>query len=324
MEILSIIIAVYNEENNIKPLINNIRKAFMHTGIDYEIILIDDGSVDDTVKMIREFISPRITLIELKRNFGQTAALKAGVDHAGGEYIATLDGDLQNDPEDLLHMLDVLRDTDCDIVTGIRANRQDDFFLRKIPSSVANFIVRKVTRTNIQDNGCGIKIFKSKILKDLPLYGERHRFLVSLAVLDGASVEQVVVKHHPRVHGKSKYGLGRTLKVVSDLILMSFLRRYGQKPMYLFGTAGILTSMAGAIILFWLLVQKFLGQDIWGRPIMILGVLLMFIGFQIISTGLILDMIIRKDFETNSIKPYKIKRVLHAKKEIKREVAVYS
>jgi glycosyltransferase involved in cell wall biosynthesis len=323
MENLSIIIAVYNEENNIKPLIDNIRKAFMHTGIDYEIIFVDDGSVDKTAKMIRDLSGPGITLIELKRNFGQTAAIKAGVDYACGEYIATLDGDLQNDPEDLLLMLDMLKDTDCDIVTGIRANRQDAFMLRKIPSSIANYIVRKVTHTNIQDNGCGIKIFKSKILKELPLYGERHRFLVSLAALDGASIEQVIVKHHPRVHGKSKYGLGRTLKVISDLILMSFLRKYGQKPMYLFGTAGILTSMAGAIILLWLLVQKFLGQDIWGRPLMILGVLLMFIGFQIISTGLILDMIIRKDYETNSTKPYKIKRVLCARKKTRREVAAY-
>jgi glycosyltransferase involved in cell wall biosynthesis len=321
---LSIIIAVYNEEDNIKPLINNIRRAFMHTGIDYEIIFIDDGSVDNTVKMIRDFDSPRITLIELKRNFGQTAAIKAGVDYARGEYIATLDGDLQNDPEDLINMLDILRGTDCDIVTGIRAARQDDFILRKIPSFVANFIVRKVTHTNIQDNGCGIKIFKSHIIKELPLYGERHRFLVSLAGLEGASIEQVIVKHHPRVHGKSKYGLGRTLKVISDLILMSFLRKYGQKPMYFFGTTGILTSMSGAIILLWLLVQKILGHDIWGRPLLILGVLLMFIGFQIISTGLILDMIIRKDYETNSSKPYKIKRVLRAKKEINREVVAYS
>jgi glycosyltransferase involved in cell wall biosynthesis len=304
-------------------MIKNIREAFINTGIDYRIIFVDDGSVDNTVQMIREFSTPRVTLIELKRNFGQTAAIKAGVDIASGEYIATLDGDLQNDPEDLLNMLNIIRDTDCDIVTGIRANRQDDFFLRKVPSSIANSIVRKVTHTNIQDNGCGIKLFKSKVLKELPLYGERHRFLVSLAVLDGASIEQVFVKHHPRVHGKSKYGFGRTLKVISDLILMSFLRRYGQKPMYLFGTAGLLTSIAGATILFYLLVQKLLGHDLWGRPLMILGVLLMFIGFQIISTGLILDMIIRKDYETNSTKPYKIKRVLHARKEIRREVVAF-
>jgi glycosyltransferase involved in cell wall biosynthesis len=306
---LSIIIAVYNEEDNIKPLITSINKVFLNSGIDYEVIFIDDGSVDRTANVIREFVNNNITLIELKRNFGQTAALKAGIDNSDGEYIATLDGDLQNDPEDLLIMLDLIKKTDSDIVTGIRVNRKDDFLLRKIPSYAANYIIRKVTHTKIIDNGCGIKIFKSNILKELPLYGERHRFLVSLAVLEGASIEQINVKHHPRVHGKSKYGLGRTLKVISDLILMTFLKKYGQKPMHLFGTTGVITSLAGAIILIWLLIQKIQGYDIWGRPLMMLGILLIFIGFQIISTGLILDMIIRKDYETNSIKPYKIKRV---------------
>jgi glycosyltransferase involved in cell wall biosynthesis len=310
---LSIIVAVYNEEDNIKPLITNINKAFLNSGIDYEVIFIDDGSVDRTADVIREFVNNNITLIELKRNFGQTAALKAGIDNSDGEYIATLDGDLQNDPEDLLIMLDLIKKTDSDIVTGIRVNRKDDFLLRKIPSFAANYIIRKVTHTKIIDNGCGIKIFKSNILKELPLYGERHRFLVSLAVLEGASIEQINVKHHPRVHGKSKYGLGRTLKVISDLILMTFLKKYGQKPMHLFGTTGVITSLAGAIILIWLLIQKIQGYDIWGRPLMMLGILLIFIGFQIISTGLILDMIIRKDYETNSIKPYKIKRVSRVK-----------
>jgi len=309
---LSVIIAVYNEEENIKPLITSINMALINSGLEYEVIFVDDGSSDNTIKKIRENIDGNITLIELKRNFGQTAAMKAGIDLAGGEYIATLDGDLQNDPEDLPMMLDLLRKNDIDMVTGIRAERQDDFFLRKIPSVVANFIVRKVTHTNIKDNGCGIKVFKSPVLKELPLYGERHRFLASLAAMDGATVEQVEVKHHPRVHGKSKYGLGRTLKVISDLMLMSFSRKYSQKPMYLFGTIGIITILAGSVILLWLLIQKIMGQDIWGRPVMILGVLLMFIGFQIISTGLILDLVIRNDYESNAAKPYKIKRISRA------------
>jgi glycosyltransferase involved in cell wall biosynthesis len=324
MEKLSIIIAVFNEEENIRPMINNINKVFMDTGIDYEVIFVDDGSVDNTTNVIREYASQQVTLLQLKRNFGQTAALKAGIDYADGEYIATLDGDLQNDPEDLLMMLEMIKDTNCDIVTGIRAQRHDGILLRKIPSLIANYIVRKVTHTNIIDNGCGIKMFKSEILKELPLYGERHRFIVSLAVLDGATIEQVVVKHHPRLHGKSKYGLGRTLKVVSDLILMDFSRRYRQKPMYLFGTTGFITALAGSAILITLLIQKFLGQDIWGRPLLILGVLLMFTGFQIISTGLILDMMNRKDYETNSTKPYKIKRVVRVEKETKRKTLVYS
>lgn len=312
---LSIIIAVYNEKENIRPLIDSIRKALPKGTMDYEIIFVDDGSRDGTPGVIGEYIDRDVTLIELKKNFGQTAALKAGIDHASGDYIATLDGDLQNDPEDLPMMMEVLTRNDCDIVTGIRADRRDHFFIRRIPSGIANYMVRKVTRTNIRDNGCGIKVFRSEILKDMPLYGERHRFLASMAVLEGARVEQVRVRHHPRVHGRSKYGLGRTFKVISDLMLMNFSRKYGEKPMYLFGPLGLVTSLAGAVILLWLLVQKIMGQDIWGRPIMILGVLLMFIGFQIISTGLILDHVVRKDFETNLTKPYKIKKISGAEQK---------
>ena len=153
-----------------------------------------------------------------------------------------LDGDLQNDPDDLLMMLDVLKRNNWDVVTGVRANRFDSYFLKKIPSYIANLMVRKICHTNIRDNGCGIKVFRSDILKEIPLFGERHRFIASLAELDGAKVEQVDVKHHPRVHGKSKYGFGRTLKVISDLILMNFSRKYGQSSMYLFGPIGVITG----------------------------------------------------------------------------------
>lgn len=309
---LSLIIAVCNEEDNIKPLIEKIKKSFLGSGIEYEVVFVDDGSVDGTADAIRQNINQNIILVELRKNFGQSAALQAGIDQATGKYIATLDGDLQNDPGDLPMMLDLMKEKDCDIVAGIRADRHDDFVMRKVPSYVANFIVRKVTQTKIMDNGCGIKLFKEEILKEIPLYGERHRFLVALAALEGASIEQVRVNHYPRIHQKSKYGLGRTTKVISDLILMSFLKRYGQKPMYLYGKIGIVTFLAGSIILLWLLVEKILGQDIWGRPILILGVLFMFIGFQVISTGLILDAVIRNDYETKATKPYRIRRVSRA------------
>lgn len=306
---LSVIIAVCNEEKNVDPLVEKINKSLPGCGTEYEVIFVDDGSTDATADAVRKNINQNILLVELRRNFGQSAALQAGIDHARGKYVATLDGDLQNDPADLPMMLSLLKEKDCDIVSGIRVDRQDDFLLRKIPSYIANFIVRKVTQTNIIDNGCGIKIFKSSILREIPLYGERHRFVVALAALEGASIEQVKVNHYPRIYSKSKYGLGRTLKVVSDIILMSFLKRYGQKPMYLYGKIGFITLLAGSIILLWLLVQKILGLDIWGRPVLILGVLFMFIGFQVISTGLILDAVIRNDYETNATKPYKIKRV---------------
>ena len=177
---------------------------------------------------------------------------------------------------------------------------------------MANWIIRKITGTKIRDNGSGIKLFKADIIKELPLYGERHRFLPTLAVLEGASVEQVNVRHHPRIHGKSKYGLGRTLKVVSDLILLQFSRKYRHKPMYLFGPAGVITSLAGFVILIYLFIEKLMGHDIWGRPIMLLSILLILFGFQIISTGLLIDAVIRNIYETDKVKPYKIKRVVKA------------
>jgi len=311
MKELSIVIAVHNEEKNIKPLIDNITQALSDT-LNYEVIFVDDGSTDNTVDTIKKFVNPQIVLVELKRNVGQSGALQAGIDFATGEYIATMDGDLQNDAEDLPMMLDVLKKNDCDFVIGIRAHRSDKVFSRKIPSYIANFIVRKVTHTNIRDNGCGIKVFRSEVLKEMYLYGEKHRFLASFAAMEGATYKQVVVKHHPRVHGRSKYGLNRTLKVVADLLLINFSRKFGQKPMYLFGTAGLLTLLSGVSILVSLLVQKIFGANIWGRPIMILGILLIFIGFHTISTGLILDMLIRNIYEKNSTKPYKVKRVSRA------------
>jgi glycosyltransferase involved in cell wall biosynthesis len=309
---ISIVVALYNEEENISPLIANIDKAFQSGNIEYEAILVNDGSTDNTAGEIRSQVSEKVTFVDLKRNYGQTAALKAGVDQADGDYIATLDGDLQNDPDDLPMMLNLLIEKDCDLVTGIRAIRADRFILRKSPSYIANWIIRKITRTNIRDNGSGIKLFKADILKELPLYGERHRLLPTIAMLEGASVEQVNVRHHPRIYGKSKYGIGRTLKVISDLILMQFSRKYRQKPMYLFGSVGFVISLAGFVILIYLFIEKLMGYDIWGRPIMLLGILFILFGFQIISTGLLIDAVVRNNYETGKEKPYKIKSVVKA------------
>ena len=309
---ISIVVALYNEEENIRPLITGINKAFQSGEIEYEVILVNDGSTDGTASEIMKQVSDKVTFVDLKKNYGQTAGLKAGVDQADGNYIATLDGDLQNDPEDLPMMLNLLMEKDCDFVIGIRANREDGYILRKIPSYFANWIIRKITRTKIKDNGSGIKLFKAEVIKELPLYGERHRFLPTLAVLEGASVEQVNVRHHPRIHGKSKYGLGRTFKVISDIILLQFSRKYRQKPMYLFGSVGVVTSLAGFVILIYLFIEKLMGHDIWGRPIMLLSILLILFGFQIISTGLLIDAVIRNTYETEKVKPYKIKRVVKA------------
>ncbi len=307
---ISIVVTLYNEEENISPLLANIDKAFKSGDIKYEAILVNDGSTDNTSREVRKRLNEKVTLVELKRNYGQTAALKAGVDQADGDYIATLDGDLQNDAEDLPMMLNLLIEKDCDFVVGIRVNRDDRLIRRKIPSYLANWIIRKIAGTKIRDNGSGIKLFKADIIKELPLYGERHRFLPTLAVLEGATVEQVNVRHHPRIHGKSKYGLGRTLKVISDLILLQFSQKYYQKPMYLFAPVGVVISLVGFGILIYLLIEKLMGHDIWGRPIMLLSILLILFGFQIISTGLLIDAVIRNLYETEKAKPYKIKSIV--------------
>lgn len=305
---LSLVIAIHNEEQNIQPLIQNIQQ-FLENKVSYEVIFVDDGSTDRTASMVRRYGNQHVILIELRKNVGQSAALQAGIDQAKGQYIATMDGDLQNDAEDLPKMLDILKEEECDFVVGIRKRRSDQFFTRKLPSRIANYIVRKVTRTNIIDNGCGIKMFRAEILKEMQLYGEKHRFLASFIAMEGATYRQIEVKHHPRIHGKSKYGINRTLKVIADLLLINFSRKFGQKPMYLFGSAGFISFLAGFIILFYLLIQKILGLNIWGRPILILGVLFIFIGIHLISTGLILDTLIRGIYMRDNIKPYKIKKI---------------
>jgi glycosyltransferase involved in cell wall biosynthesis len=309
MEKISLVVPVYNEEKNVEPLIKSVNQAFKDQWFDYEIILVDDGSSDNTAQKIQKLNDPHVCLIKLRHNFGQCPAIKAGIDFSTGNYIATIDGDLQNDPSDLIEMYHILKNEPFDVVTGIRKNRKDKIFLRKIPSAIANSLVRRMTRTNIIDNGCAIKLFKAEAIKDIPLYGELHRFIVILAIFEGARVKQINVNHFPRINGVSKYGLSRTFKVLSDLILLKFYRKYGQKPMYFFGKYGLLLSMTGCLILFYLLIIKILGHDIWGKPLIFLGVLLLLAGLQVITSGIIFDALMRTYFESQNKKPYSIKSI---------------
>ena len=205
-------------------------------GLDYEMVFVDDGSTDGTLAALRSAKNTRLKIIELRKNYGQSLALMAGMDHSEGTYIATLDGDLQNDPADIPGMLTLLEKGDWDVVAGERANRQDGMFLRKIPSKIANWIIRSTSGVKMKDYGCSLRVFKSEIAKGLGLYGELHRFIPVLLHLDGAKMTQVEVRHHPRQFGVSKYGLSRTFKVVSDLLLMLFFKKYMQRPMHLFAT----------------------------------------------------------------------------------------
>ena len=307
MEKLSVVVCVYNEEPNIKPLTEQVFDAL--GGIDFRLIFVDDGSRDNTVKEIKSINDPRIVLIELRKNYGQSSALAAGIEHATGEYIVTIDGDLQNDPSDIPGMLRLAEEGDWDLVAGIRKNRQDGMFLRKIPSKIANAIIRSSTGVKMKDYGCTLKIFKGDMAKSIGLYGELHRFIPVLAVLEGATMTQVDVKHHPRRFGQSKYGIGRTFRVVSDLLLMLFFKKYMQRPMHLFGTFGIALFLIGLIINLYLFILKILGNDIWGKPVLLLGILLVITGIQLVTIGIMADLLMRTYYESQSKKPYKIKKV---------------
>ncbi len=307
---LSVIVCVYNEVENIRPLVDKIRQDLQD--LDYELIYVDDGSTDGTVAALKEVMFDRLRVVELRKNYGQSAALAAGINEARGTYLATLDGDLQNDPVDIPMMLTMAEREEWDLVAGIRANRQDGMILRKIPSKIANAIIRQSTGIHIKDYGCTLKVFKSDVAKDMGLYGELHRFIPVLASLEGARITQVDVHHHPRIHGVSKYGIGRTFRVISDLLLMVFFRRYLQKPMHLFGTAGVIAFGIGVLINLYLLALKVMGHDIWGKPLLILGVLLVIGGIQFITIGIIVEIMMRTYYESQNKTVYKVRRIIQS------------
>ncbi len=304
---LSLVITVLNEKDNIKPLVAEIRSAL--SSLDYEVVFVDDGSEDGTQREINSFNDDRIKLVDLRKNYGQSTAMTAGIDYTTGEYIALLDGDLQNDPNDIPSMLSKLKEEDWDVVAGNRANRQDGMFLRKIPSKIANAIIRKMTGVYFKDYGCTLKIFRREIAENLGLYGELHRFIPVLAKLQGARITQVDVTHHARIHGTSKYGINRTFKVISDLMLMVFFRKYIQKPMHLFGSVGFVSLFLGILINSYLLLLKILGHDIGGKPLLILGLIFLLGGVQLITLGILAEINVRTYFESQNKKTYQVRKV---------------
>ena len=314
MKQLSLIICVYNEELNIKPLTEQIKAAL--PDFDYEAIFVDDGSSDRTREEIRAINDDRFVLVELKRNYGQSSALQAGIDHAAGEHVVLLDGDLQNDPADIPMMLEMCKEGQWDMVAGVRANRKDGAFLRKIPSKIANYIIRESTGTQMRDLGCTLKVFTNEAIKDIHIYGELHRFIPVLLAFEGSTrLTQVDVNHRAREFGKSKYNLSRTTRVFSDLLLMLFFKKYMQRPMHFFGGLGIITLGVGFLINAYLLVLKVLGQNIWGKPLLILGLLLVVAGIQFITIGIVAEMQMRTYFESQQKTPYRIKNVSSTKEK---------
>ena len=271
-------------------------------------ILIDDFSQDLTVKEVKDKNDPYVVLIELKKNYGQSSAMMAGFDYATGDYIITLDGDLQNDPADIPAMVDLLEQGQYDLVVGKRQKRKDSS-VRTIPSKIANLIIKNTTKLNISDQGCALKVFTKETAKDLNLYGENHRFISLMAHLNGARIAEMPVRHHARQFGESKYGMNRTFKVVNDLLLVLFNQKYLAKPIYLFGNIGLIAFLLGILINVYLFVLKILGHDIGGRPLLILGVLLLFMGVQFFTTGIIVDMLMKTYYESQEKRPFNIRKI---------------
>ena len=305
--LLSVVVPLYNEEENVPLLTQKIHESL--EGYTYQIIYIDDFSTDATKKIVKELKDEKVHLIELKKNYGQSLALAAGLDYAEGEYIITMDGDLQNDPSDIPEMLTHAVSGDYDVVTGIRQKRKDSL-VKKIPSKIANFLVRRVTKLDIQDNGCALKVFTRDIAKDLNLYGEMHRFITLLAHLEGGQIKQIPVKHHARHAGVSKYGLERVFKVVADMMLLLFIRKYFQRPIHLFGIFGFLLILLGVLINLYLLVVKLgFGEDIGTRPLLMFGMMFILAGIQLFTIGIVMELLIRTYYESQKKRPYRIKKV---------------
>jgi glycosyltransferase involved in cell wall biosynthesis len=307
---ISVVIPLYNEEENVAELHRRVKAAMEHTGEEFEIIYIDDGSTDRTLPLLEEIVSKNgsAVALSLRRNFGQTAAFAAGFDYARGDVIVTLDGDLQNDPDDIPKLLELIGEND--IVSGWRKKRKDPFLSRRLPSMIANRLISKVTGVALHDYGCSLKAYRREVVKNLKLYGEMHRFIPAVANWYGVKIAEVETTHHPRLKGKSKYGISRTVKVVLDLITVKFLQSFSTKPLQFFGPMGLVSGLIGFLISLYLTVEKILrGTDIGGRPLLLLGALLIIVGIQFIGMGLLGEMMVRVYHETQKKPIYVIKKV---------------
>ena len=308
MSLISIVVPIKDERENILPLVEDIRRA-MPTSMTWEVVFVDDGSLDDSFQRLCDLCAhdSRIKVLRLGRNFGQSSAMQAGIDHAQGDIIVTMDGDRQNDPADIPLLVEKLNEG-YDAVLGQRAKRQDALLIRKLPSMMANWLIRKVTRVTFRDFGCTLRAMRRDLVQSFRLYGEMHRFISVLASQQGAKITQLPVKHHPRTEGKSKYGLSRTFRVILDLLTVKFLNGYLTRPMHFFGGAGLVLMMVGILSLSVTLAMKFVsGVDMSGNPMLMLSVLLEIAGVQFLSTGLLGELLMRTYFESQDKRAYTVR-----------------
>jgi glycosyltransferase involved in cell wall biosynthesis len=309
---LTVIAPVYNEEESLPHLVEQVRAALGSTSLSYELVLVDDGSRDKSFEIMQKLAKddPALVLVGFRRNFGQTAALQAGLDVARGKRVVLMDADLQNDPADIPRMLTKI-DEGYDLVAGWRKDRKDAFVNRKLPSMIANRIISLTTKVELHDYGCTLKAMTREVAKELRLYGEMHRFIPAIANWVGVRVVEMPVNHRARQFGTTKYGIGRTLRVVLDLMTVRFMQTYLTRPMQVFGLAGIGSGFLGVATCLFLVFEKFVrGFDIGSRPLLLLGVLLIFVGVQLLSLGLVADVVSRTYHESQKKPPYYIRTLV--------------
>ncbi|PSR15846.1 glycosyltransferase [filamentous cyanobacterium CCP3] len=309
---ISVVVPIYNEYESLPTLVAAIAQVLVNLGRSYEIIGVDDGSTDGSGDRLRELTQqyPHLVAVLLRRNYGQTAAMAAGFKYARGGIVVTLDGDLQNDPADIPRLIDRL-DEGYDLVSGWRKDRQDNTLTRLIPSKIANWLIAGVTGVALHDYGCSLKAYRAEVIHDLNLYGELHRFLPALAFIEGARITEMPVTHHARRFGTSKYGLGRTLRVVMDMLTVYFMKKFLTRPMHIFGSLGLASMAAGIALGLYLTLVKFLAdQDIGDRPLLVLAVVLLLAGIQLFSFGLLAELLMRTYHESQQRPIYRVREIV--------------
>jgi len=315
---LSIIIPIFNEEQNLRPLHAQLKEVVEGLGISYEIIAVDDGSSDRSFAILKELHEhdKYLKVLRFRRHFGQTAAFAAGFDHSQGKVVITMDADLQNDPVDIPLLLDKVKEG-YDIVSGWRVDRQDPFLSRRLPSMLANWLISQVTGVHLHDYGCSLKAYRREVVKGVHLYGELHRFIPALGSWMGVSVAEVPVRHHPRRFGTSKYGVSRTIPVILDLLTVRFLLSYSTRPIRIFGGLGLLASAIGFTLGVYLtFVKMVMGKDIGNRPLLLLAVLLILVGVQLVGMGLLGELVVRAYYEAQGKPIYALREVLSTADEV--------
>jgi glycosyltransferase involved in cell wall biosynthesis len=314
MSLISVVVPLYNEVENIDDLYGELTRTLGAAGLNYEVIFVDDGSKDGTAARLLQISKgdPRVVLVEFRRNFGQTAAMAAGFDHASGDVVVTIDGDLQNDPAEIPQMLQKL-DEGYDMVAGWRKHRKDKALSRKLPSWIANKIISKTTNVQLHDYGCTLKVIRADVAKNLSMYGEMHRFIPALAAELGVKIAEVPVNHRPRLRGTSKYGISRTFRVILDLMTVKFFLGFSTRPLHMFGLFGFLSGGLGGLLLSYLTFERlFLGVPLGTRPLFMLAVMLMLVGLQFLCFGLLAEILVRTYHESQNKKIYTVRRVVRS------------